>query len=147
MFQLHEISESGAVAVPLARAGKLPEQVLAATASFYRRAGFHPPWVSYLAVAGGEAVGCCSFKSGPRDGCVEIAYFTFPPHEGKGFATKMAEGLIAIAGRQDKVLRVTARTLPEENASTAIMKKLGFVNQGPVQDPEDGTVWEWSRRP
>ena len=26
---------------------------------------------------------------------------------------------------------------------TAILQKLGFALQGPVQHPEDGVVWEW----
>jgi hypothetical protein len=38
---------------------------------------------------------------------------------------------------------VFAQTLPEENASTAILKKLGFTLVGSVQHPDDGTVWEW----
>jgi hypothetical protein len=33
--------------------------------------------------------------------------------------------------------------LPEENASTSILKKNGFVMLGTVWDDEDGNVWEW----
>jgi [ribosomal protein S5]-alanine N-acetyltransferase len=37
---------------------------------------------------------------------------------------------------------VTAQTLPEDNASTRVLRKLGFVLKGSVIDPEEGTVWE-----
>ncbi len=40
-----------------------------------------------------------------------------------------------------------AQTLPEKNASTRILEKLGFSFMGPVQHPEDGEVWEWRLRP
>lgn len=36
-----------------------------------------------------------------------------------------------------------SQTLPEENASTSILKKLGFRLVGTVEHPEDGPVWEW----
>jgi hypothetical protein len=39
---------------------------------------------------------------------------------------------------------VTAQTLAEENASPRVLRQLGFVLKGPVTDPEEGTVWEWS---
>jgi hypothetical protein len=34
--------------------------------------------------------------------------------------------------------------LPKENASTIILRRLGFTHTGTVQHPEDGEVWEWS---
>jgi len=45
---------------------------------------------------------------------------------------------------------VNSRSLvPEENASTRILRRLGLQLLGPVEDPEDGTVWRWvlPRRP
>jgi hypothetical protein len=36
-----------------------------------------------------------------------------------------------------------ARTLPEENYSTKILRKNGFEWQGIVVDDDDGDVWEW----
>ncbi|MEZ5893130.1 MAG: hypothetical protein R3C58_08310 [Parvularculaceae bacterium] len=38
---------------------------------------------------------------------------------------------------------IRAQTLPEENASISILKKLGFVKFSEVMHPEDGLVWEW----
>ena len=40
-----------------------------------------------------------------------------------------------------------AHTLPEENASTRALRRNGFTLAGAVDDPEDGLVWRWERRP
>ena len=114
-----------------------------ATLAMYAAAGSTPPWVGYLAGESGVFVGACAFKTPPQGAeGVEIAYFTFPGHEGRGVATRMAKRLMEIA-EIEGVRPVRAQTLPEPNASTHILEKLGFKCQGPVQHPEDGTVWEW----
>ncbi|MEW9670062.1 hypothetical protein [Ammoniphilus sp. 3BR4] len=51
--------------------------------------------------------------------------------------------LVHIAKSFDPELMVTARTLPEQNASKSILRKNGFDLQGVVLDDEDGEVWEW----
>ena len=33
--------------------------------------------------------------------------------------------------------------LPEDYASTRILRKLGFEHRGTVHPPDDGNVWEW----
>lgn len=55
----------------------------------------------------------------------------------------MARQLIQIGSEHETSPLVTAQTLPEENASTSVLKKNGFRPIGPVQAPEDGTVWQW----
>ena len=57
----------------------------------------------------------------------------------------MAAGLVGIASAETDVERIVAHTLPRENASCRILKRLGFVLLGPVEDLEDGTVWRWQR--
>jgi RimJ/RimL family protein N-acetyltransferase len=75
---------------------------------------------------------------------VEIAYFTFPSHEGKGVATRMARELLRIARAAPAgEIAAIAHTLPQENASTAILRKLGFHLEGELLHPEDGLVWKW----
>ncbi len=61
--------------------------------------------------------------------------------------TAIASELVRIAHEEDRGLTVFAQTLPEENASTSILKKLGFARLGSVEHPEDGTVWEWQLDP
>lgn len=102
------------------------------------------PWAGYLAEEQGVFVGTCAFKSLPESGEVEIAYFTFPEHEGRGVATRMAQQLVEIA-TQSGISDVKAHTLPQQNASTRILEKLGFAHTGSVLHPEDGNVWEWRR--
>lgn len=102
------------------------------------------PWAGYLVKEGGQYVGTCAYKSQPVQGVVEIAYFTFPEHQGRGVATQMARRLIDLAAEHG-ITRIKAQTLPEPSASTRILLKLGFVNVGTVHHPEDGPVWEWQR--
>lgn len=117
--------------------------VCTGTAILYETVGFVLPWIGYLAVVDGEFAGTCAFKAPPSGGRVEIAYFTFPPFEGRGIATRMAHELVTIAQSSAPGVRIVAQTLPERSASTSILRRLGFQPVGPVEHPEDGTVWEW----
>ncbi len=124
----------------------LPEiatMVCQANSGMYQKTGFQRPWVGYLVQNQSEYIGTCAFKGPPQDGRVEIAYFTFPGHEGQGYATMMAKKLISIAKETKPDIVVFAQTLPEENASTCILKKLNFQLLGPKETAEDGLVWEW----
>lgn len=122
---------------------ELVRDVARATLELYERVGFEPPWIGYLALADGEPVGTCGFKSPPRDGRVELAYFTFPPFEGRGIATAMAAELVRIARERDAQVTIAAQTLPERNASHRVLEKLGFEHVATLEHPEDGVVWEW----
>ena len=116
-------------------------------AALYSRRGFEPPWLCYLAEEQGIWIGTCGFAGPPSGGEVEIAYFTFPGQEGSGVATRMATALIGLTGPAVSLrgLSFVAHTLPEEGASTSILRRLGFSLLGPVDHPEDGTVWKWRR--
>ena len=124
----------------------LPEaakSVLPMFASMYEKTSYVLPWIGYVACEDGTAIGTCAFKSPPIAGRVEIAYFTFPGFERRGYATQMAQHLIELARAASRSVLIVAQTLPEENASTRVLKKLGMSLQGTVQHPEDGPVWEW----
>jgi ribosomal-protein-alanine N-acetyltransferase len=108
-LRLVQIAHDG---VPVEELGSLPAvamEMCTATVSLYRRVGFNPPWIGYLALSGPEVVGTCSFTSQPHLGKVEIAYFTFPQFEGRGMATSMARALIEIAGTTGREIQVTPR--------------------------------------
>jgi ribosomal-protein-alanine N-acetyltransferase len=122
--------------------------VVPAQVALYDRTGVEAPWIGYLAYVQetGEVVGACSFKGACTDGRVEIAYFTFPHAEGLGHGKAMAAALIAIAAATAEAHTVIACTLPEENASAAILRGLQFTNTGTVVDPDDGPVWRWELR-
>ena len=109
----------------------------------YQQTGFRRPWIGYLAEQDGQLIGMCGFKSPPQNRRVEIAYGTTPGNEGRGIATQMARQLVQMSRETEEGITVVAQTLPEEGASTAIPRKLGFVLTGTVHHPEDGDVWEW----
>jgi ribosomal-protein-alanine N-acetyltransferase len=126
--------------------GKLTCDTAALWKKFMLSVGAVPPWIGYLVVdkAIRTIVGTCAFKGGPnRDNTVEIAYFTYPDREGKGYATAMAQALIKIALSQPQVPHIIAHTLPLSNASTKVLQKVGMTFVGDVIDPEDGPVWRW----
>lgn len=115
---------------------------------FYKKVSARPPWIGYLTVSEkhNSVRGCCGFKGNPgKDRTVEIAYFTFPDFEGKGFATGSAQALVEMARASDEVDRVLAHTLPQKNSSGSVLKKSGFDYVGEVTDPEDGLVWRWEQ--
>jgi RimJ/RimL family protein N-acetyltransferase len=121
---------------------------VAATVALYSRRGYEPPWIGYLAVEGAEYIGACGFAGPARCGEAEIAYFTFPGREGRGVATEMARALLRISRNAANLggVRFIAHTLPEESASTTVLRRLGFSLEGTVLHPDDGSVWKWTER-
>jgi [ribosomal protein S5]-alanine N-acetyltransferase len=120
--------------------------VVAQTTKFMMSVGGDPKWFGYLTIdpQTKQVVGTCAFKGAPgAQRTVEIAYFTFPEFEGKGYATAMASSLIRAAASSPEVDHIIAHTLPEANASTKILQKVGMAFIGEVIDPEDGRVWRW----
>jgi RimJ/RimL family protein N-acetyltransferase len=143
-MKLLQIPEGGEIDSLSAEKSETVVSVLEATSAMYGRVGFVPPWTGYLALELGKCVGTCGFTGPPKNGEVEIAYFTFPGNEGAGVASRMASELLKIAqDRSHGSPKVCAHTLPEHGASTSILRKLGFELQGEVVLPEDGTVWKW----
>jgi ribosomal-protein-alanine N-acetyltransferase len=131
---------------PVAPVAVLPEELAAnceATADLYRRIGYVEPWVGYISVANNAPVGGGAFVGPPKDGCVEIAYFTLPAFQGQGYAGETAAGLVAIARAHDPAVKLKAFTLMEDNPSVRILRRLGFAIVGTAQDADAGEVWEW----
>ncbi|MBL9134612.1 MAG: GNAT family N-acetyltransferase [Verrucomicrobiales bacterium] len=139
------ILEDGSISRPAPLDGPAAE-VIAATVCLYARRGFQPPWIGYLAMEGDLWIGSCGFAHPPRNGEVEIAYFTFPGNEGRGAATRMARELLRQTRHAARSARVgyIAHTLPTESPSTSILRKLGFRCVGEIHHPDDGTVWKWT---
>jgi [ribosomal protein S5]-alanine N-acetyltransferase len=143
-LKLVQIDRLGNPSEPIGPLPQVVRHVCQSTSALYSATGtFIPPWTGYIALFEGNIFGTCAFKSPPSDGKVEIAYFTFPGYEGRGLATAMAYNLIAIARKSQPGIIIMAQTLPERNASNAILKKLGFKLVGTAMDHEAGEVWEW----
>jgi [ribosomal protein S5]-alanine N-acetyltransferase len=116
-----------------------------------------PPWGTYLGVDPdtNQVVGSCGFRGEPRAGRVEIAFWTFPPFEGRGWATAMTRELLAIASERREIQIVLAHTLPERDPSTSVLRANGLRHVGAVRrdaTPADGgtavrgRVWRWEHR-
>ncbi len=107
----------------------------------------HGEWGGFFVFdrASRQVVGTCAFKSPPDgDGAVEIAYYTFPAFEGRGYASAMARELCGRAQASAAVRTILAHTLAEPNASTRVLERAGFRNVGEILDPEDGRIWRWA---
>jgi len=118
-------------------------ETLQMSIDYYRIIGYHPPWICYYVFLDGNLVGSAAFKGQPDNNRIEIAYGTLPRFRNKGIGTAICKQLVQLALKTDPGVTITARTLPEENYSTRILKNNHFFLAGPVMDKDDGTVWEW----
>ena len=103
-------------------------------------------WWMYLVIYREEnrLIGNGGFKGKPdENGCVEIGYSIAPAYRNQGFATEMAQGLIAHAFSFPLVKKVVAHTLAEVNASGAVLQKCGMKRVGELDDLEDEWIWKW----
>lgn len=122
-------------------------EVLEMTIQFFARVGYSPPWIGYFATVNGQLVGSAGFKGRPIQGSVEIAYSTNESYRKQGIGSAICHALVELATATDPTVIVTARTFAEENFSTRILRKNGFLKKGIVVDPDDGEVWEWIYTP
>ena len=118
-------------------------EILPMTLEFFEKVGYFPPWVGYFVKRDGELCGSAAFKGQPQNGQVEIAYGVFPKFRQQGIGTEICRKLVELSLQTDPSVKVTARTLMEENYSTRILQKNNFQFGGVVDDEEDGEVWEW----
>ena len=120
------------------------QQLINSMNEFYPKIGFNKPWVGYFAFDNNQVVGTGGFIGQPKDGKVEIAYWTFKEFEGKGIASFVCRQLITIAKATDPEIKIAAKTAPEHNASTKVLENNGFAFTEIVQDDEIGDAWLWT---
>ena len=111
---------------------------------YYQIIGYNLPWVGYFVIKENQVVGSCGFTGQPKDGKVEIAYWTFKEYERQGISSFSCKELIQISEQTDPAIIITAKTAPEHNASTKILQNNGFTFTGIVQDHEIGDAWLWA---
>ena len=75
---------------------------------------------------------------------VELGYSVAPAYRNQGYATEAIGALVEYAAQAGATV-VTAHTLPQTNASTRVLIKLGFTMERVHEDPKDGPVWRWIR--
>jgi RimJ/RimL family protein N-acetyltransferase len=94
----------------------------------------------------GALVGFGGFKGAPRNGEVELGYAVAPSRQGRGIATAVVGVLVeraCVAG----VSLVSAHTLAEESASTAVLRNNRFTRTAALHDVDTGAIWRWERIP
>ena len=108
-------------------------------------------WPSYFFVCPAESVlvGNGGFGAPPNEaGEVEIGYEIATPFRNQGWATAAAISLIQLALSRRDVAAVVAHTLAQENASNAVLKKVGMSLVAELPNAEVEKVWKWRiRRP
>lgn len=117
------------------------QQVINSMKEFYPKIGFNKLWVGYFAFNDNQVVGTGGFTGQPEDGKVEIVYWTFNEFEGHGIASFVCKQLITIAKATDTDIIITAKTAPEHNASTKVLRNNGFIFTEIIQDNEIGDAW------
>jgi RimJ/RimL family protein N-acetyltransferase len=122
------------------------EESLQHTIALYKKTGYFPPWIAYYVEEEDKLIGSASFKAAPREGTIEITYGTFRQFQHQGLGTLICKELVRLALEADPTLKVRARTSPEKNYSTKILRKNGFELFGTSWDEEKGQVWEWEYR-
>ena len=110
---------------------------------YYLKIGFNKPWVGYFVFNDNQIVGTGGFTGQPKDGKVEIAYWTFKEFEGQCIASFACKELIAISKKTEPCITIIAKTALEHNASTNIFRNNGFEFSKIVQDHDIGDAWLW----
>lgn len=111
---------------------------------YYKKIGYNLPWVGYFVIREEQIVGSCGFTGQPKEGKIEIAYWTFKEYEGQGISSFSCKELVLISNQSDPAIIITAKTAPEQNASTKILQNNGFTFTGIVQDDDIGDAWLWT---
>lgn len=98
------------------------------------------PWLARAIVerAGDTVVGNVGFHLGPVDGMVEIGYAVQAEHRRRGYGGEAAAGMLRWASTQPGVTTLRASVSPDNLASLALIRRLGFGQVGEQWDDKDG---------
>ena len=86
-------------------------------------------------------VGIAGYKGAPdASGVVEIGYGIVPEQRRRGFASEAVRALIERAFDDPRVEAVIAHTLPELAPSIGVLRRTGFLFEGPGSDAQEPTA-------
>jgi [ribosomal protein S5]-alanine N-acetyltransferase len=128
--------------------GALPPPHVAQRALDHLARGCAPLWAqpfSMVSVAHNTVVGGCGFKGPPAGGCVEIGYGLSPLWLRQGFGARGVSLLLQLAAGSGQVSSVTAHIAPDNLASAALARRVGFAREGPLFDAEGELLVCWRR--
>jgi RimJ/RimL family protein N-acetyltransferase len=102
------------------------------------------PWVARAmvltdSVGAARVIGSVGFHGPPNeDGVVEVGYHVEPGFRRRGFATEAVRTLLDWAAAEHAVRRFRASVAPSNDASLAVVARLGFRQTGNRWDEVDG---------
>ena len=88
-----------------------------------------------LAIAERETdryIGTCGLGYSDQPDAVELFYSIIRAEQGKGFATEAARALLEYAWQVSDASAITAFIMPENEASAAVVRHLGFADVAPM---------------
>lgn len=63
--------------------------------------------------------------------------------EGRGYAKQAVARMIEVAWQKDPTVSLSAKTAPNKNASTAILRSNGFRFSGETTEDDISLAWAW----
>lgn len=107
----------------------------------------HGAWGTRFFVFGESPVlvGWGGFKGPPHHGVVELGYEIAASYRCRGLATAALRAMLVEAWADERVTTVNAHTLPEPNASNAVLQKIGFRFAGETTD-QGQPAWRFQLR-
>jgi len=94
-------------------------------------------WPLFL-LSTGEYAGCCGLKVRPEPRCYETGFYLKPAFHGKGYAAEAARAVIGYAFGTLNAEALFAGHHPGNEASGALLGKLGFARIGEEHYPPTG---------
>jgi RimJ/RimL family protein N-acetyltransferase len=80
-----------------------------------------------------EVLGGTGIRAGPDDGASEIGYWIASSHQGRSLATEAAASLVRVAFEVDEQALLEIHCDPENPASAAVARKLGFRHEATLK--------------
>lgn len=140
------LGQTPACAIDHALPGALPPAFVAVRSLHQLGQGCPALWcLGFLVLAddGRTIVGSCGFKHAPVDGLVEIGYGIAPGARRQGYASSAVADLLTIARASGQVNRVLAQVNPDNQASTRVVRRLGFSAGVQRLDHEGELLVQW----
>lgn len=95
--------------------------------------GGYAPWAVEHVEDGGRLVGHLGLRYLPEIGETELLYLLERAAWGRGLATEGARAAIAVARDRLGIAYLVALAVPQNTASTAVMRRCGFALEGPIR--------------
>jgi len=103
-------------------------------------------WISFWALhrADNTLIGDIGFKGKPdENGKIEIGYSIISEYRKQGFAKEIVEAFLKFGFSKTAVKVIEAQTKTDNIGSIKILERLAMKQSGTVEDPQDGTMFQW----